>query len=1062
MDLGVRPQHQMLWGEDIGPETDVDNPELPRDSRVVSGQNDVVDVSSDSDEEEWKYVKGATKSEDKKQGNPVRDDNKSQLNPNATEFVPGFPSVEKEEFIAESPNVHKTENKSLDDIEVPSETEFDKDISSRACDLDPATDIDPFNTSVDTSRVEERTSHRATDPNESDGVSLFLTPQKDVLPKIESTNPFSPENELKHGQTDQVDFVQDYFGKSELDFKPFDSPASHHAPTDSKRNRPVISNAVSDETAHIGPLESHLNRAVSARADESEKERNQLEIKEPESPVNTEGYGSGVIEHSTYSQQVPLVCQPSESDLDPSNLSESHSNVPAESEKSVLISRENIKESDEINVDDSDDNGMNAERISKFASKNDSLPNAKDDDTDVIIEKPHQSSGVDFLAICKDKNVSDFVGFNEKNQKEGLINNSVEDALQDAPKADSLELEAVGVGYSVEHPDDISPATLSDDEDKIINHVEQLINSVIQVNSDDRVNENELDKKARGYEVSNPNLIEDEIQNDSRADKRPTEVTTDNVGLGEPEMELADTIGPSAFSFSQPYEGHLQTNVTPMDFIGFRKNDIMTTSMHESLEPDSSFEFITESTINDSGLPVIDSNLANKGNLFVTEAVCKPTLESNKTVENGVVDLESSHNALSSKPFEQIKIAEVTSAGETESAIVESHEVPVSSEPDLIFVEQICPTVEVSSEESSPVNKENASFVACAVGAAGITTALGACATVSSASNEKEKEVIPKEDVEPAEIKTANKTLSANTTVPKKPTSTSSARPISKTAASKSPLVKASSVPAKPKALAASKPTSSTATKAKPAVSSINRTSTASAAKLPPTTKQPAKPSATLNKTSTVKASVTSAAKPASGPIKAATRPTPTTTKSTTLSAKPPATAKTTAAFPKAPIAAKKPTSTAARPLVGSRPTSAIDSKPAAKLGTLRTSSLPAAKPSVTKTTGNVGAKPPTKLISAVTANKLKSVSSKPAPIKAKSPLSAPKRPSSAPNKKLSTVQDKNAKNTEKSAAEETAQKDIIVKEDRPAEDSVSSTTNGHHIENGNITPLEEIPSHII
>uniref|UniRef100_A0A0K8SYN8 Uncharacterized protein n=2 Tax=Lygus hesperus TaxID=30085 RepID=A0A0K8SYN8_LYGHE len=247
--------------DDFGPETDVDavhdvlSTGFPADAAkakalVVQSQameeetgHDVaaeVDSADDS-EEEWNYIPGRNnkKPEKTKQvETPERpsdqveeeEDDMSQLNPNAAEFVPVF-GPKEDKVLASSPA--KGKEKSLEDVKVPNQKEFLEDISSKPAELEDIgygygsneNSMNGLNVTGDSSKVE-------CDDDDSD-----RSQEGDIEPP-QSSNPFA-------GDQIQHQLVADYFSENQsLGFKPFDPMQDSMVVLDST---PSPSNPAGDE-----------------------------------------------------------------------------------------------------------------------------------------------------------------------------------------------------------------------------------------------------------------------------------------------------------------------------------------------------------------------------------------------------------------------------------------------------------------------------------------------------------------------------------------------------------------------------------------------------------------------------------------------------------------------------------------------------------------------------------------------------------------------------------------------------------------------------------------------
>ncbi|KAF6203763.1 hypothetical protein GE061_002098 [Apolygus lucorum] len=175
--------------------------------------------SADDSEEEWNYIPGRNnkKPEKNKQiESPERlpdqaeeEDDMSQLNPNAAEFVPVFgPKADK--VLASSPA--KGAEKSLEDVKVPSQKEFLDDVSSKPAELDDVgyefsfheNSMNGVNVTVDSTKAD------CDDDDDSD-----RSQEGDVEPP-KASNPFA-EDQIQH------QMVSDYFSENQsLGFRPFD------------------------------------------------------------------------------------------------------------------------------------------------------------------------------------------------------------------------------------------------------------------------------------------------------------------------------------------------------------------------------------------------------------------------------------------------------------------------------------------------------------------------------------------------------------------------------------------------------------------------------------------------------------------------------------------------------------------------------------------------------------------------------------------------------------------------------------------------------------------------
>lgn len=133
-----RQRHQM---SDFDDPADVDRSRdtpTPPAHEVVGNVDDNIAAESgegeDSEEEEWNYFCGSTQNNKDTSVNPESQDPDmtSQLNPNAAEFVPVSPSrfmMDPDPVISSSP-MHGYE-KSLDNVPLPSQVEFNLDIAHR-------------------------------------------------------------------------------------------------------------------------------------------------------------------------------------------------------------------------------------------------------------------------------------------------------------------------------------------------------------------------------------------------------------------------------------------------------------------------------------------------------------------------------------------------------------------------------------------------------------------------------------------------------------------------------------------------------------------------------------------------------------------------------------------------------------------------------------------------------------------------------------------------------------------------------------------------------------------
>uniref|UniRef100_A0A146M246 Protein phosphatase 1E n=1 Tax=Lygus hesperus TaxID=30085 RepID=A0A146M246_LYGHE len=221
--------------------TDVTSSE-PEKKSEETGHDVAAEVdSADDSEEEWNYIPGRNnkKPEKNKQvETPERpsdqveeeEDDMSQLNPNAAEFVPVF-GPKEDKVLASSPA--KGKEKSLEDVKVPNQKEFLEDISSKPAELEDIgygygsneNSMNGLNVTGDSSKVE-------CDDDDSD-----RSQEGDVEPP-QSSNPFA-------GDQIQHQLVADYFSENQsLGFKPFDPMQDSMVVLDST---PSPSNPAGDE-----------------------------------------------------------------------------------------------------------------------------------------------------------------------------------------------------------------------------------------------------------------------------------------------------------------------------------------------------------------------------------------------------------------------------------------------------------------------------------------------------------------------------------------------------------------------------------------------------------------------------------------------------------------------------------------------------------------------------------------------------------------------------------------------------------------------------------------------
>ncbi|XP_014240084.1 mucin-17-like isoform X2 [Cimex lectularius] len=227
--------------------------------KANEANNDVADgevESEEESEEEWNYTPGKENKGSSSEQN-LDEQDMSQLNPNAAEFVPIFNSV-KETVLASSPMKGAEQN--LENIKLPSKEEFYLEISQRPGDLDSLSNERAEHVKDDSLNCVDLTlaSTKVEVGDESfEGFDLSGENVKEATSMpLNETNPFSQDKI-------QEEMVQDHFDVTDFNFKTLEPKQSVVDDDNLTTKAPAFSlEFLSDKPDILSPIElnpAHTN-----------------------------------------------------------------------------------------------------------------------------------------------------------------------------------------------------------------------------------------------------------------------------------------------------------------------------------------------------------------------------------------------------------------------------------------------------------------------------------------------------------------------------------------------------------------------------------------------------------------------------------------------------------------------------------------------------------------------------------------------------------------------------------------------------------------------------------